>query len=136
MDEAQLRDRFASCRVAHLATVDGAGKPHVVPIVFAIDDDTIFFAIDQKPKRTRDLKRLRNIAENPAVAVLADHYGDDWRTLWWGRADGTARVLEPGPETDRAIALLVERYAQYHGQLPPGPAVAIEVERWSGWFAG
>lgn len=136
MDETQLRDRFASCRVAHLATVDGAGKPHVVPIVFAIDNDTIFFAVDQKPKRTGELKRLRNIAENPAVAVLADHYGDDWRALWWVRADGTARVLEPGPETDRAIALLMQRYTQYHGHLPPGPAVAIEVERWSGWSAG
>jgi PPOX class probable F420-dependent enzyme len=135
MDEAELRERFASSHVARLATVDGVGKPHIVPIVFVLDGETIFIAIDQKPKRTRDLKRLRNIAGNPAVAVLADHYADEWRALWWVRADGTARVLEPGPETDRAIALLIERYSQYQGQPPPGPAVAIEVERWSGWSA-
>src|SRR5215510_12043371 len=135
MDERELRAMFASGRIAHLATADGAGTPHVVPIVFAVDGDTIFFAVDQKPKRTRDLKRLRNITDNPAVAVLVDHYDDDWSTLWWVRADGTARVLPPGPETDRAIALLTERYAQYHDQLPPGPAVAIAVESWSGWSA-
>ncbi len=126
---------FTSGRVAHLATVDGAGTPHVVPIVFAVDGNTIFFAIDQKPKRTRDLKRLRNITDHPAVSVLVDHYDDDWSALWWVRADGTARVLTPGPETDRAIALLTQRYTQYQGQLPPGPAVAIEVERWSAWSA-
>jgi PPOX class probable F420-dependent enzyme len=135
MDERSLRDRFASGRVARLATADGAGTPHVVPIVFVVDGDTIFFVIDQKPKRTRDLKRLRNIAANPSVAVLVDHYEDDWRLLWWVRADGGARVLAPGPETDRAVALLTERYPQYRSQVPPGPAVAIDVERWSGWFA-
>ena len=135
MDAGKLRARFASGRVAHLATVGSAGTPHVVPVVFVLDGDTIYFAIDQKPKRTRDLKRLRNIADNPSVAVLVDHYEDDWSTLWWVRADGTARVLDPGPETDHAIGLLAERYAQYGSQVPPGPAVGIEVERWSGWFA-
>ena len=134
MDAAAARDRFASSHVAHLATVDAKGLPHVVPIVFAVDRDTIYFAVDHKPKRTTDLRRLRNIAANPHVSVLVDHYADDWTALWWARADGTARVLAPGPDADRAITLLVERYPQYRGdQRPAGPVVAIAVEAWSGW---
>ena len=82
--------RFASARVARLATVDAGGGPHVVPITFAVDGDVIWSAVDDKPKRSRELKRLANIRSNPAVSVLADHYDDDWTRLWWVRADGTA----------------------------------------------
>jgi len=130
-----MRNRFAAARVAHLATADSDGRPHVVPVVFALDGDTIYFAVDQKPKQTRELKRLRNIATNPSVAMLVDHYEDDWNALWWVRADGSARVLDPGPESERAIELLVQRHAQYRAQPPPGPAVAIAVHRWSAWSA-
>jgi len=134
MDPAAARERFASSRVARLATVDDQGRPHVVPIVFAVDRDTIYFAIDLKPKRTADLKRLRNIAANPKVSLLADHYDDDdWTALWWARADGTARVAETRGDADRAMALLAARYPQYRDQPPPGPIVAITVDRWSGW---
>lgn len=133
MDPAALRERFASGRVAHLATVDDDGRPHLVPIVFAVDGDTIYFAIDQKPKRTARLKRLRNIASNPSVSVLVDHYEDSWDLLWWVRADGTALALEPGDRAQHALALLTERYGQYEAQPPPGPVVAIAVERWTGW---
>lgn len=135
MDSAEARQRFGSSRVAHLATVDDRGQPHVVPIVFTVVQDSIYFAVDRKPKRTSTgLKRLRNIAANQHVSVLVDHYDDDdWTTLWWARADGVARVVATRREAERVIALLAERYPQYRDQPPPGPVVAITVERWSGW---
>ena len=136
MDQAAHRERFASARVAHLATVDDDGRPHLVPVVFALEGNTIYFAVDQKPKKTTRLQRLRNIASNPAVAMLVDHYEDDWEKLWWVRADGVARVLDPGDIADHALALLTQRYMQYAAQPPPGPVVAITVEKWSGWSAG
>ena len=133
MSPDEARERFASARVARLATADAAGVPHVVPLVFALDGDTIFSAVDAKPKRTQDLKRLRNVAANPRVALLADHYDDaDWGALWWVRADGTAQVLDASSE---AVALLRERYTQYRDAPPDGPVLAVEVARWSGWRA-
>src|SRR5579859_808285 len=135
MDQREMRERFAAADVAHLATADSEGRPHVVPVVFALDGDTIYFAVDQKPKRTRDLRRLSNIALNPSVAVLVDHYAEDWNALWWVRADGSARVLDPGPDTERAMRLLAQRHPQYLTEPPAGPAVAIAVHRWSAWSA-
>jgi PPOX class probable F420-dependent enzyme len=129
----EARERFASARLARLATADAAGVPHIVPLVFALDGDTLYSAVDRKPKRTTDLKRLRNVAANPRVALLADHYADDdWDALWWARADGTGRVLDAAPE---AVALLRERYLQYRDAPPEGPVLAVEVHRWSGWRA-
>jgi PPOX class probable F420-dependent enzyme len=132
-DEA--RKRFAGARVARLATADADGHPHLVPIVFAVAGETIYSVVDAKPKRTTDLRRLRNVRSNPSVAVLVDHYDDaDWDALWWARADGAARVLDAAdPEASRAIRLLGERYPQ---QLPTGAVLAIDVRRWSGWSAG
>jgi len=124
---------LASAPVARLASVGADGRPHVVPICFAVDGRRLYFAVDAKPKRTTALKRLRNIALNPAVAVLADHYEDDWTRLWWVRADGAARVIEAGPEAERAIGLLQERYPQYRRTRPQGPVVEISIERLSGW---
>jgi len=131
-----VRERFAAARVARLATADAAGRPHLVPIVFAVAGEVIYSAVDAKPKRSAALRRLANIAANPRVSVLVDHYDDDWTALWWVRADGTARVLDAGsPEGAAAIGLLVARYAPYRGQPPPGPVIAIDVSRWSGWTA-
>jgi PPOX class probable F420-dependent enzyme len=133
MSPDEARELFASARVARLATADAAGKPHVVPLVFALDGDTIYSAVDPKPKRTTDLKRLRNVAANPQVSLLADRYvDDDWDVLWWARADGAGRVLEA---SGRAVELLRERYAQYADAPPDGPVLAIDVRRWSGWRA-
>jgi PPOX class probable F420-dependent enzyme len=120
------RERFASARVARLAT---AG-PHIVPICFALDGDTLWSAVDAKPKRTRELRRLENIARDPRVSVLVDEYDEDWSRLWWARADGVATVHDSGP-----VELLVARYEQYAGSPPAGPFIAIAVERWSGWSA-
>lgn len=130
-----MRERLESARVAHLATVGAGRTPHIVPITFALEGDTIYFAVDAKPKRSNNLQRVRNIAANPAVSVLVDHYDDDWASLWWVRADGTARVLAPGAATDRALAVLAARYSQYRQAPPPGPVVAITIDRMTGWEA-
>ncbi|HEX9363638.1 MAG TPA: TIGR03668 family PPOX class F420-dependent oxidoreductase, partial [Candidatus Dormibacteraeota bacterium] len=99
---------------------------------FAVEEDTLYFAVDAKPKRTTNLKRLRNIAANPAVSVLFDHYEDDWSRLWWVRVDGTARVVALG-DAGRAIELLIHKYPQYALVRPVGPVVAISMERITGW---
>jgi PPOX class probable F420-dependent enzyme len=131
---AEARARFATARVAHLATADAGGRPHLVPIVFALDGETIYSAVDAKPKRTTSLRRLAHVRENPAVAVLVDHYEEDWDRIWWARADGRGQVLDGDePEARRAIASLAERYPQ---QRAVGEVLAVEVERWSGWGGG
>ena len=134
MDATEARARFAGARVARLATVTGAGDPHIVPIVFALAGDVIYTAVDAKPKSTTALRRLVNIAAHPAVAVLADHYADEWTQLWWVRADGTASVPDD-VEAAEGLRLLTERYPQYVAQPPPGPVLAISVARWTGWQA-
>ena len=118
-------------RVARLATVDLRGLPHVVPICFVIDGDVLYSAVDEKPKRTRQLQRLRNIEANPRVEVLIDHYDEDWSRLWWVRLRGTARVTEdPG-----AISLLAAKYPQYAERPPAGPVIAVAVEERVDWSA-
>ncbi|GAC1504513.1 MAG: TIGR03668 family PPOX class F420-dependent oxidoreductase [Candidatus Dormibacteraceae bacterium] len=133
VEPAEAMERLASSRVARLATVGEDGRPHIVPIVFAIDQDTLYFAVDAKPKKTRQLQRLNNIAANPAVTVLADHYEDDWKKLWWVRADGTARVVSDRAQAERATDLLANRYAHYRNARPAGPVVAIHIDRLTGW---
>jgi PPOX class probable F420-dependent enzyme len=133
MEAAEARRRFGEAVVAHLATVGIDGRPHVVPVTFALEGDVMYFAIDAKPKRTRDLRRLRNIAATPAVSILADHYEDDWAMLWWVRVDGTARVVTDAAESERALDQLAARYEQYRRDRPTGPVVAVAIERWSGW---
>ena len=122
--------RFAAARVARLATVGADGAPHLVPVTFALDADEIVFAVDFKPKRGTDLKRLRNIAANPAVSFLADGYDEDWSRLWWVRADGRARVLDSSPA---AVAALRAKYPQYRERPPEGPVVRTEVTTWRAW---
>jgi PPOX class probable F420-dependent enzyme len=133
MDDTTMRRRISEQRVAHLATVGAGGRPHLVPVTFVLQDETLYFAVDAKPKRTTDLKRLRNITANPAVSMLFDHYEEDWGKLWWVRVDGAARVLGNDPEARRAIDLLVNRYEQYQDARPEGPVVAISIERMTGW---
>jgi PPOX class probable F420-dependent enzyme len=117
-----------------MASVGSSGRPHLVPIVFALAGETIYSVVDAKPKRTVVLRRLENVTANPLVSVLADHYDDaDWQELWWVRADGNARVLQVDEaEARRAVELLAARYPQ---QRAVGPVLAIDVESWSGWSA-
>jgi len=125
----------ASAYVARLATVGADGRPHIVPICFALDEQTLYFAVDSKPKQTTNLKRLRNIAANPAVSVLVDHYEDDWDKLWWVRLDGVARVVADDGEVKKALRLLAARYSQYRATTPAGPVVAVAIAGMTGWSA-
>lgn len=133
LSEHDARKRLTSARVATLATIGHDGTPHVVPITFAVEGDLIFTAVDHKPKSTSKLQRLRNIAENPRVAVLANYYSDDWRELWWVRVDGRASVIATGEDIRHPIDALVERYDQYRVRRPDGPVILIRVNRWTGW---
>jgi PPOX class probable F420-dependent enzyme len=121
-------------RVARLATAGADGRPHVVPICFVLEGDTLYTAVDQKPKRTRALRRLRNIEENPWVEVLIDHYEEDWTKLWWVRLRGRARVVDLD---ERVLALLQAKYPQYRERPPLGPLIAVAVEERVDWaFSG
>ena len=132
MRVAQARTLFEAARVAHLATVDEQGLPHLVPVVFAMRGDTVVFAVDHKPKRTTNLRRLRNIEATGRVSLLVDHYDEDWTRLWWVRADGTARILHDDDRTE-PVRWLVAKYDQYTGRPPAGPVVRIDVTTWRGW---
>jgi PPOX class probable F420-dependent enzyme len=134
-DAQEMRRRIESASVARLATVGHGGRPHIVPVTFALSEAALYFAVDRKPKRTADLQRLRNIEANPAVSVLVDHYEDDWTKLWWVRIDGQALVVRDGGGLEEAMALLTERYPQYRIAPPDGPAVKITIDRMSGWSA-
>jgi PPOX class probable F420-dependent enzyme len=126
------RDRFSAEPVARLATVSGDGEPHLVPIVFAVDGDTIYSAVDGKPKRLRSLKRLANIAANPRVSLLADAYSPDWSQLWWVRADGICTVVDSSAP---AVGALTAKYPQYREVSLDGPFLHIAVTHWSSWEA-
>jgi PPOX class probable F420-dependent enzyme len=128
-----MRERAAGAKVAHLATVRPDGTPHVVPCCFVLDRDTIYSAIDAKSKSTLKLQRLENLRRHPAVAVLVDHYDDEWAELWWVRADGSGRVIDHGEEHERAKSLLEGKYPQYRHIAIPGAVIAVTVERWHGW---
>jgi PPOX class probable F420-dependent enzyme len=131
---ASNRARFAEAEVARLATADAEGLPHIVPITFALlEANRIVTAIDDKPKTTTNLRRLRNIQDNPRVAVLVDHYDPDWRKLWWVRADGEAELLESGEQYQLAIDALTGKYPQYRRARLVGPAIVITVDTWTGW---
>jgi PPOX class probable F420-dependent enzyme len=133
MRTAELRERFASAAVARLATVRPDGAPHLVPVVFAMSGDVVFFAVDAKPKRTPQLQRLTNLRREPRCALLADHYEEDWRRLWWVRADGVGTVVDDPGAGHPGVAALVDRHPQYRVQPPGGPLVVVRVERWTGW---
>jgi PPOX class probable F420-dependent enzyme len=135
MTSDEARARFAAEPVARLATADASGRPHIVPITFAVDAGRVVSAVDAKPKRGTRLRRLENIAANPRVSLLVDHYHEDWRRLWWVRADGRARLVEGGPELKLLLDVLRERYVQYRQVELIGPAIVVDVESWSGWEA-
>ena len=110
-DERAFADRH---RVAHLATADAAGAPHVIPVCYALVGEHFYFVIDEKPKRTRTgLKRLRNIAANPHVALVVDDYDEDWTRLAYLLVQGEAAGVDDRGEYGGALAALRHRYPQY-----------------------
>lgn len=135
VDDERCRGLFAAARTAVLATVRPSGAPHLVPIVHAlVPGDIVVFAVDDKPKRTTRLQRLVNLEHDGRVALLADHYDDDWERLWWVRADGTATVNGAIGRSE-ALRALAAKYRPYRERPPQGPVVVIRIERWRGWEA-
>ena len=142
LSEAEARRRFESARVARLATVDADGRPHLVPVTFAVEADVVVVAVDRKPKSSTDLRRLRNVETTGWASLLADEYDDrDWTRLWWVRADGRARVLRGGSQSLAAVGWLRAKYPQYAAgpqrlvASPPGAVIWAEIETWRGWAA-
>ena len=135
MQDQEALDRVSAARVARLATAGAGGVPHVVPVVFVVQGETLYWAVDGKPKRSRRLKRIDNIEANPNVDVIVDHYEEDWTRVWWVRLSGTARILSEGPERGAALGALTQKYPQYRTDPPSGPVVAIDVVRWTSWHA-
>jgi PPOX class probable F420-dependent enzyme len=133
VDARTARRRLTSARVGYLATVTAASRPHLVPCCFAIHGDTLYSAIDAKPKSTLDLRRLQNIRSNTAASLLVDHYDEDWATLWWVRVDGNGRTADDSAERRRAIDLLAIKYEHYRSMPPPGPVLAIDISGWRMW---
>ena len=133
MDRETAYRRVNSAEVARLATINSDGTAHLVPIVFAIRNETLYTAVDAKPKRSRRLRRIENARVRPDVTVLADHYEADWSRLWWVRLEGRARVLDAGEEATLALRLLMERYEQYQREPPGLPVLAIDIREWRGW---
>ena len=124
-------------RVGRLATVDAAGQPLVVPVCFAVDGETLYSAVDDKPKRTRQLRRLRNVAENPRTALVVDEWHEDWSRLCWVLVEGRADVLRTGVEFDRAIELLRQKYPQYRAMNlhADGAVLRLRADRILAWRA-
>jgi PPOX class probable F420-dependent enzyme len=126
---AIAEERLAAARVGRLATVTAAGRPHVVPVCFALTGGRIVTAVDAKPKATTALARLDNVRATGRASLLVDHYEEDWTRLWWVRVDGPAEVIE----SDAAIDALATKYEQYRAARPAGPVIAIAPERWRSW---
>lgn len=137
--EVDAADAFAAAPVAVLATVGADGGPHTVPVVFAAHTGpagvTLYTAVDAKRKSTHRLRRLANIAANPRVSLLVDHYDEDWTQLWWVRADGVATVHDHGEEMAAGYALLRGKYPQYERIALNGPVVSVMIDHWASWHA-
>lgn len=131
----QQRAFLAAQRVARLATADAAGRPHVVPVCYALIRDKVYFTIDEKPKKKpAALKRLANLRANPFAALVADVYDENWSRLGWVMVQGAAEILQSGPEHDEAQAALRRRYPQLATmRIEALPVVAVRIDHASGW---
>jgi len=140
LTEPAIREFIESARIAHLATASGAGEPHNIPLCFWFDGASFYFVIDEKPKRKTGtgIKRMKNIAENPRVALVIDHYDEDWNRLAYVLVHGEARIVDDEAEYALAIQHLRHKYSQYHAMLltrENNPAVRIEPLRVHAWGA-
>jgi PPOX class probable F420-dependent enzyme len=134
--EARLASFISSRRVARLATADASGRPHVVPICYVFDGDSLYSAIDLKPKRVgpRQLKRVRNVLDNPQVAVIVDDYSEDWSALAYVLIRGAAEIMDEGQDRQRAEDMLRDKYPQYRDLLPQGAVILkITPDSVTGW---
>ena len=132
----QARHFLDHHRVARFATADPGGQPHIVPICYAVSGDSVYFTIDEKPKRLTDkpLKRIRNLQQNPHVALVVDRYDEDWTRLGWVMVQGEAALLDHGEEHSKAQRLLKARYPQLDEmQISELPVIAIRIKRVVSW---
>jgi PPOX class probable F420-dependent enzyme len=127
------RQRVRKARVGRLGTVTPDGRPHLVPVCFALLDEVAYTVVDAKPKSTLQLRRLQNIEAHPDACLLVDHYDETWTQLWWVRLDGSARVVASAPEAARAKSALAAKYSQYQTVAMPGPVIAFEIATWTMW---
>jgi PPOX class probable F420-dependent enzyme len=135
LDPAEARRRISAAAIARLATVTPDHNAHVVPVCFAVVDESIYWAVDDKPKSRAQLQRLANLAANASAALLVDHYDEDWTELWWARADGDGREITGAAERRVAVDALRARYRQYTDHALDDAVIAIDVRAWSGWSA-
>ena len=132
----QARGFLNNHRVARFATAEPGGQPHVVPICYVVSDNSVYFTIDEKPKRltNKPLKRIRNLQNNPHVALVVDRYEEDWTQLGWVMVQGEAAVLDDGKEHTKAQRLLKARYPQLHGmQISDLPVIAVRIKHVVSW---
>ncbi len=132
----QERHFLEAGRVARLATADAGGRPHVVPVCYALIESTVCFTIDEKPKRRPGarLKRLSNLRANPFAALVVDRYDEDWSRLGWVMVQGRAEILDAGAEHDRAQARLCARYPQLAAmRIETLPVVAVRIDHAASW---
>ena len=131
------QDRFLrSARTGHLATADATGQPHVIPVCYVFDGESVYSVLDAKPKTTplSQLRRVRNILANPRVSLVVDHYEEDWTSLQYVMVTGDAGLLESGEEWARAIVMLREKYPQYQQMdLAQSPVIKIVPARFVPW---
>jgi PPOX class probable F420-dependent enzyme len=127
---ATAEQRLAAARIGRLATATADGRPHIVPVCFALAEGIVYTAVDQKPKRTRALARLENVRATGRASLLVDHYDEDWSRLWWVRVDGAAEVTD----SETGLDALAAKYEQYRAARPAGPVIAIAPERWRSWI--
>lgn len=135
-----MRRLVADARVARLATVDAAGRPHLVPVCFVLQvdpagADRVHIAVDRKPKRSTELRRTANLRATGRASLLVDHYDEDWSELWWVRLDGTGAPVDDPALAEQAVDALAAKYPQYRAERPDGPVLTIEVEAYRGWSA-
>jgi PPOX class probable F420-dependent enzyme len=134
--DAWVHDALASARVARLGTVDADGAVRLVPVCFAVVDGWLVSAVDHKPKRTGQLRRLDDMRASGTATVLVDHYAEDWAQLWWVRVRGRAEVLDSGPDRDAAVDELAAKYEQYRERRPGGAVWRIATDELRWWRAG
>ena len=136
MTNAAIERFIDQQRVARLATVDSDGRPHIVPIVFVYQDETLYTPIDLKPKdvQPQRLRRVLNIAQNPDVQVLLDRYDEDWQQLGFVQLRGTAKLLDAGSDYDVALRMLDQKYSQYKDlPLEGRPVIKVNIDRIVSW---
>jgi PPOX class probable F420-dependent enzyme len=137
LDREQLRRLVTAARVARLSTVDGAGRPHMVPVCFVLTEhpDRVYLAVDHKPKRGTELRRTANLRATGHACLLVDRYDEDWSQLWWVRLDGHGREVSDPVEAEQAIDALAAKYPQYRAERPDGPVLRIDIDGYRGWTA-